>query len=142
MTPDELADLHARCFDQPRPWSATEFRDLLGTDSTSLIARDHAFALLQIAADTCEILTLAVAPEQRRNGLASELLSRIKDHAADNGCRSILLEVAEHNVAALALYTKCGFTESAVRKDYYRQNDGKRVSARVLICSLDGCDPA
>lgn len=140
MTPDELAALHAQCFTTPRPWSADEFRDLLAMESTSLVEADHGFVLLQTASDSCEILTLAIDPEHRRKGLAFDLVQRAKTQAKSTGCSAILLEVAEDNVAARALYTKSGFRESGRRKDYYRQSDGTRVSARVLVCALDQAD--
>jgi ribosomal-protein-alanine N-acetyltransferase len=62
-----------------------------------------------------EILNLAVAPQFRRMGIATELLAHELRHAA-----SFFLEVRESNAAARALYRKLGFIEVGSRPDYYR----------------------
>ncbi|MGH9593832.1 MAG: GNAT family N-acetyltransferase [Bryobacteraceae bacterium] len=62
-----------------------------------------------------EILNLAVAPEQRRRGIARGLLQ--DELARARG--SWYLEVRESNIAALGLYISAGFEISGRRKEYY-----------------------
>ena len=100
MTPDQLAALHARCFPgHPRPWSAAEFADLL--------------------ADEAELLTLAVAPEARRMGLARALLAEFAQVSSARGAHEAFLEVASDNAPAIALYTGNGWQGAGIRRDYY-----------------------
>ena len=67
-----------------------------------------------------EILDIAVAAAQRRQGIASFVLTEFSRLARAAGVREILLEVRESNSAAIALYTKFGFTPAGRRNNYYR----------------------
>ncbi|MDM7459073.1 MAG: GNAT family N-acetyltransferase [Paracoccus sp. (in: a-proteobacteria)] len=114
-----LATLHARCFHVPRPWSADEFDDLLGTPGTFLLHVPGAFLLGRALAGEAELLTLAVAPEQRRRGTGRALLARFAQTAWDRGAASAFLEVGAENVAARALYLGAGWVETGRRPRYY-----------------------
>ena len=70
--------------------------------------------------DEVEIHDLATAPEHRRRGIASALLSEAIRSARRSGAHSLWLEVRARNQAALGLYTKHGFRTVATRKQYYR----------------------
>ena len=61
-----------------------------------------------------EILNLAVAPNYRRSRVATALLKHELSREATH-----FLEVRESNVAAVALYRKCGFVEVGRRAGYY-----------------------
>lgn len=137
MTPEELAALHADCFDTaPRPWTAAEFADFLEDPAVTLCAVPHGFGLLRIAGPEAEVLTIAVAPECQRQGIGRLLMTEMEAIARAAGATDMFLEVAETNVAAAALYAGCGFVEAGYRRDYYRPPRGNRVSARVLRLSL------
>lgn len=55
------------------------------------------------------VLTLAVAPPFRQQGVASKLLAEAYIWARDVGVRKVQLSVREHNGAARALYAREGF---------------------------------
>ncbi|MDM7459917.1 MAG: GNAT family N-acetyltransferase [Paracoccus sp. (in: a-proteobacteria)] len=114
-----LAALHARCFHVPRPWSADEFDDMLGQPGTFLLHASGAFLLGRALAGEAELLTLAVAPEQRRRGTGRALLARFAQTAWDRGAASAFLEVGAGNVAARALYLGAGWVEAGRRPRYY-----------------------
>lgn len=65
-----------------------------------------------------EINSIAVHPDNRRNGIASRLISKFID-ALPYNTESIFLEVRTSNDNALALYEKCGFERLSVRKNFY-----------------------
>ena len=46
--------------------------------------------------------------------------------------KSLFIEVAVSNHAALALYASCGFEKAGMRKNYYERNDGKREDALIM----------
>ena len=92
----------------------------------------------QVAADEAEILTIGIAEGWRRHGLGSRLLEALKRAAERAGARSLFLEVAASNAAALALYAKHGFTESGRRKAYYVRPEGAAEDAIVMRCPLGG----
>jgi GNAT superfamily N-acetyltransferase len=71
------------------------------------------------------ILMLYVAPDQRRRGLATALLTVAHQWAQRQGHRQISLQVFSDNSAAQALYTALGYQPEAVlmKKDL-GQSDG------------------
>lgn len=132
MTVDELAVLHAKCFTEPRPWSADEFSDLLESNACFICSIDHGFAIGRIAGPEVELLTIAVDPDYRRQGLAHQLMEAFETKAKANNIEDAFLEVAENNRAAIALYESFGFTEKGMRKNYYASPTGPRITALVM----------
>ncbi|MEM6619932.1 MAG: GNAT family N-acetyltransferase [Pseudomonadota bacterium] len=92
--------------------------------------------VLRSAGPEAEILTLAVAPDARRQGIARALLALGETQARARGVAEMFLEVAQDNHPALALYRGTGYREAGVRKDYYQGPRGARVSALVLKKAL------
>ena len=133
-----LARIHAAAFPPGERW---------GPDAMALqLALPGIFALFdprggmimaRVAADEAEILTLAVHPDARRQGLARALLAEAARHAAAHGATALFLEVALRNTAARALYTGAGFTEVGRRRRYYADGD----DALVMRLTLWPADP-
>jgi len=140
MTPADLADLHARCFTTPRPWSEAEFRELLASRFVFLLTQPDGFLLGRVIADEAELLTVAVAPEARRMGTGATLLAAFAKTAHDKGAVSAFLEVAEDNIAARALYSRAGWRESGRRRGYYHTPGGGSVDALILTLPLPAPD--
>jgi ribosomal-protein-alanine N-acetyltransferase len=132
MTPEQLAEIHAASFTQPRPWSASEFSNLIASDRTHLSTSANGFALIQTAGPEAELLTIAVHPNARRNGEGSQLLGKALASGKSAECEEIFLEVVDTNTAAIALYRAAGFTERGVRKDYYNGPNGAKSSALIM----------
>ena len=125
-----LAALHAQAFNAP--WSAGELADLLAMPGAfALHVPEAGFILCRVAADEAEVLTLAVVPELRRQGLAGRLLQGAIDVSVQAGGTSLFLEVDEHNTAARALYARAGFVPVGRRPGYYDLPSG-RVDALIL----------
>jgi ribosomal-protein-alanine N-acetyltransferase len=89
------------------------------------------FLMSRFAADEAEILTIAVAPNQRGQGLAGQLLHRHLGRLAALGIARIFLEVGEDNRPALRLYDKSGFRQVGRREAYYPRTKGA-ISALTL----------
>ncbi|MBL4751875.1 MAG: ribosomal protein S18-alanine N-acetyltransferase [Amylibacter sp.] len=136
MTPQQMAQIHAQCFSQPRPWSVQEFIDLLESNTVYQCAREQGFALGRIAGPEVELLTLAVDPEHRRQGVAQALMKDFETQAKARGASDAFLEVAQDNTAATALYQQLGFTQAGYRKDYYAGPKGIRICALVMTKTL------
>ncbi|WP_394179609.1 GNAT family N-acetyltransferase [Yoonia maritima] len=132
MTPETLAEIHAAAFPNARSWSSKEFATLLDQPGTILSGDSRSFALLRVTLDEAEILTVATAPDHRRKGLASAVLSEAETSAQKSGVSSIFLEVAKNNEAAKALYSKAGYTQVGHRPGYYMPKDGAAIAALVL----------
>ncbi|WP_424927393.1 GNAT family N-acetyltransferase [Amaricoccus tamworthensis] len=133
MTPERLADLHGLCFEAPaRAWTSTEFKDLLDQPTVFLCALAHGFALGRAAGPEAELLTLAVDPSRRREGIGSNLLAGFEETAASRSVAEIFLEVAEHNSPARALYRRAGYDDVGRRAGYYPVSSGAEVDAIVM----------
>ncbi|WP_372838507.1 GNAT family N-acetyltransferase [Phaeovulum sp.] len=132
MTPAALAALHAAAFTTPRPWNANEFEALLGATGVFLRGDSRGFVMGRVVAGEAELLTLAVAPQERRKGLGLALLAAFDDAARAAGADSGFLEVAAENAPARALYSAAGWREVGKRRGYYRLPDGGADDALVL----------
>ncbi|MFD1913895.1 ribosomal protein S18-alanine N-acetyltransferase [Halodurantibacterium flavum] len=128
MTAGDMAALHALCFTHPRPWSAAEFADLLRAPHVWSVELGQGFALCRAIAGEAELLTLAVHPAARRQGLGRQLLSRYESDAVLRGAQKSFLEVAADNQAARALYSRAGYAEAGIRRNYY----GAKIDAIVM----------
>ena len=131
MTPQQLADIHSAAFTHERPWTAAAFANQLRNPHCHLISADAGFALIQTVADETELLTLAVHPDHQRQGIARHMLQHWLANHASNAHRAIL-DVAADNRPALALYETLGFERCALRKAYYRRQDGSKVDAIIM----------
>jgi ribosomal-protein-alanine N-acetyltransferase len=126
-----LAGLHARAFD--RSWSAAEIEAMLTNPVTfALKAEALGFVMAGVLVGEGEILTLAVVPEARRQGLGKALVEAACAAAVSRGAAAMRLEVAEDNAAARALYAKLGFEEVGRRRDYYTRDGGASVDAVIM----------
>ena len=121
------------------PWTRGNFNDSLAAGYHCWIVecgRDIAgYTVVAVAAEEAHLLNLSIAGPLQRRGLGRELLSFVLKLARDYAARSILLEVRPSNAAALALYAAAGFSESAIRKGYYPDGEG-REDAVVLQLNL------
>lgn len=136
-----LAELHRACL--PPGWPEAGFAGLLMDSATDgeLLLDDkgalHAFLLYRPVVDECEILTLAVAEHARRLGLARRLLKRMEVAVQESGVTRLLLDVAEDNAAALALYEGLGYAAYGSRPGYYQRGEAKvtAVTMHKLLVS-------
>lgn len=136
--PDDLgalAGLHAECFPEA-PWSSGALDLLLAQPGTvAFLAEDAGrllgFVLLRRAADEAEVLSLGVAPQARRRGLARRLLALGSAWLGPKTGR-LFLEVAAGNEAALALYRSLGFRRVGRREKYYADGSDALVLRRDL----------
>ncbi len=117
-----LAALHALSF--AKSWDAASIAALLVAPGAFAFYNTNGFVLARVAAEEAEILTLAVAPEKRGQGLGRALLQAALAKAQDLGARTVFLEVGADNPSALALYAGLGFAKVGMRKGYYASASG------------------
>jgi ribosomal-protein-alanine N-acetyltransferase len=66
-----------------------------------------------------DILTVAVLPDFRRQGIAREFMRQIEQWSKERAASAMMLEVEQSNSAAIELYTSLGYMKISVRMDYY-----------------------
>lgn len=110
----------------PTPWPAQAFREELARpwariDVLRELLQDRVvgFCNYWIVADELQILTVAVHPDDRRQGHAARLVLHMLDEGVRANAQLATLEVRASNQAAQALYRKLGFHEVGRRPRYY-----------------------
>ena len=71
-------------------------------------------------ADVWHLMNIAVAPERRREGVATELMENLFDAAGPTA--RFTLEVRTSNSAAIGMYERFGFRAAGHRRRYYHDN--------------------
>ncbi|MEM9784151.1 MAG: GNAT family N-acetyltransferase [Pseudomonadota bacterium] len=137
---DRLSAIAAAAFDgDGAGWAAADFLALAEAPGTLLVTdaqfRD-ALLVLRVAADEAEILEFGVIPSARRAGLGRQLLATAEALAARRGAKTMFLEVAVDNAAALALYQSTGWAEAGLRRGYYQRDGGAPVDALIMRRTL------
>lgn len=74
--------------------------------------------------DRIEINYIFVNKEYRKQNIATELFNYILEFSKENKCKNITLEVNENNKPAVNFYLKNGFKQTAIRKNYYGNENG------------------
>lgn len=125
-----LAALHAEAFEAP--WDEAALASLLTSPGVFAVTETDGFILMRVVADEAEVLTVAVRPSARRQGLGRRLLEQSMVQSLALGAQTLFLEVARSNSPALNLYLQAGFEQSGLRRAYYAKPDGTREDALVL----------
>jgi ribosomal-protein-alanine N-acetyltransferase len=71
-------------------------------------------------AEVWHLMNIAVTPERRREGIATELMERLFDEAGREA--RFTLEVRTSNRNAIAMYERFGFRPAGHRRRYYHDN--------------------
>jgi len=123
---DHVLDIERAVF--PVPWSRRAFLNEVEDAATSIarVARRSGrvigYAIAWKVVEELHIGNLAVAPRERRRGVARSVLDHVLNAAADLGLQYATLEVRVSNLAAIALYEACGFRPIALRRGFYPDN--------------------
>jgi ribosomal protein S18 acetylase RimI-like enzyme len=64
--------------------------------------------------DTAYLISMWVAAEARHGGVGSALIEAVAAWAREEGFKRLVLDVAEGNAPAMALYTRAGFSATGV----------------------------
>ena len=124
----------------PIPWPISSFEEelnnILATYSVAKIdEKIVGYIGMQFIMDECHILNIAVDTDYRRMGIATKLVNELFKLCKEHQTTYVMLEVRSTNIPAQKLYSKLGFKDEVLRKDYYKNPDGTREDA--LIMSLE-----
>ncbi|NKC15432.1 MAG: GNAT family N-acetyltransferase [Gammaproteobacteria bacterium] len=92
--------------------------------------RIAAFAIMHYRDTEADLLLFAVAPECRRQGMASALIEWLLTTARVAGVEQIRLEVRAGNRPGRAFYENAGFTIVARLPEYYQ---GRESAMRMVL---------
>lgn len=125
MTSDDVDAAHmleCECFSHP--WSREALMEEMSRDYTAFFVAEHdgkviGYAGMMLVLDEAQVFNVAVSGAHRRLGAGTALTCALITEATRRGACVLMLEAREHNVAARALYEKCGFTAVGTRKNFY-----------------------
>lgn len=108
------------------PWSRKAFSDSLNSPNTAYIVAEKdgviaGYCGMYISFEEGNITNVAVAPDYRRQNIATCMLQHILKLAAKRAVTDVILEVRETNVPAIQLYERLGFEEAGIRKNFYEK---------------------
>lgn len=136
-----MAQLIARC-DGAARWRAESMATALSAGAVAWIAEEDkgiiGMILIRHATDEMEILNLAVAPEQRRKGIATRLLMQAIRHATRLGVKTVYLEVRAENEAGREFYASHRFKVCGHRENYYTAPVDDALIMRRDVKIFDG----
>jgi ribosomal-protein-alanine N-acetyltransferase len=143
----QVVAIERRAF--PTPWSLAMFvLELSKPSGICLAARRNGRLtgyLVCSRYDTVwHIMNVAVAPEERRTGVATALLTELLGRVGDPAAR-YTLEVRQSNAGAITLYERFGFRGAGTRRRYYQDNGEDALimwrTPATLNGSLDDVPP-
>ncbi|NYT11665.1 MAG: ribosomal protein S18-alanine N-acetyltransferase [Methanomassiliicoccales archaeon] len=105
-------------------WVAEEDDEILGY--ASIMRQDN---------DNARLLSIAVIPESRNQGVGKSLMGAVRRHVKESGGDRVSLEVRVSNVPAINLYLSEGFKVKGLLKDYYSK--GRKGPEDALFMILD-----
>ena len=83
MTPFEMSKLHLLSGSLTRPWSESEYKNLLATDTIRFFYVENGFLVGRLVSSDAEILNVIVHPKYRRLGKARYLIGKFEKEAKD-----------------------------------------------------------
>ncbi len=110
------------------PWSTAQFKEeFAGIPATRYmsVAEDgntivgYCGVFLPAPGVEADILTVAVLPAYRRQGIAKEFMRQIEAWSHERQASAMMLEVELSNESAIKLYEALGYMKISVRMDYY-----------------------
>jgi ribosomal-protein-alanine N-acetyltransferase len=144
ILPGDIADLallHANSFPF-EPWDRASLERLIALPAMRARVIENAgraklgFLLALVAGGEAEIVTLCVAPDARRRGVARDLLADLESLARAARSSRLVLEVAADNRPALLFYESRGFAPIGRRDGYYRRGAASPADAVMLARDL------
>jgi ribosomal-protein-alanine N-acetyltransferase len=145
----KLANIHSDCFDHG--WSEDELVSTMAVVGTRChvanlagngIENPDGFLVSRTIGEQSEILTLAVDPKCRNQGIATALMNHAIRQLQADRVSKFFLEVSEANLAALKLYRSLNFRQISVRKGYYSNRShsldtGSADKSNALVMQLE-----
>ena len=123
------------------PWSTSQFKEeFAGIPTTRFmsVAEDgntivgYCGVFVPAPGIEADILTVAVLPAYRRQGIAKEFMRQIEAYAVERQASAMMLEVELSNESAIKLYESLGYMKISVRMDYYGPGKDAHVMRKEL----------
>ncbi|GAB2615405.1 ribosomal protein S18-alanine N-acetyltransferase [Pseudactinotalea suaedae] len=123
-------------------WTRGMYENELSTPGRTYVAVEEDGVLVGYAGanlgEESHVMTIGVAPQARRRGYASRMLSELMATARRHGATSMLLEVRADDDGPQGLYRRFGFEQIGVRPGYYQLEGADAVVMRAPLAAPPG----
>ena len=111
-------------------WLEEDFICCLRQCSCMDIVAEHddrvvGFVVYELKKTRIHILKFAVAADYRRQGVGSQIVSKLIGKLSEQRRTRIILEVRESNIVAQLFFRACGFRAVSVLRDFYQEAPGE-----------------
>jgi ribosomal-protein-alanine N-acetyltransferase len=136
--PEDLEAVHGiESISFPAPWRIEFFAsELLAPARFNLVAKRGGRVIGYLFSmwifEELHVNKIAVAPEERRQGIADALMDRCFAFAREHEVELITLEVRKSNQGAQDFYRHLGFRDSYLRPRYYPDGEAAVVMTREM----------
>ena len=135
---DALYKIDQSCFPRGIAYSKTTLRyflELASAECLLAVEDDEiaGFILSEVDGPLAHIITLDVAEAHRRSGVGSLLLNAAEKNLSGQGVRTVFLETAVNNHAAVNFWSRHGYIQEGILKRYYLGRiDGYEMRKKLL----------
>ena len=136
----QLSNIEKACFGRDA-WSIQALISEFNNEFSHFFAEEVdgkivGYACVRTIYEEAQICNVAVLPEHRRKGIATNLLNAVAAFGTEKGCQRVELEVNVANLPAVELYRKCGYKEEGIRKNFYRKTRYESRDAYTMVLPL------
>ena len=131
------AELDKKCFGKGDAFSRNYFLyAALNSQAAYFVAETDGEIIACAGAEidddgSAEIESIAVAPDYRRQGIGTLILSKLIDTIKERGAKVICLEVHTNNTPAINLYKHFGFKIIGSIKNFYSNGDALLMTRKL-----------
>ena len=138
---DQISALEQTSFNDPYPIYFLSQLAHNNPDTFLVTTIDNeivAYAVAEDWTDHDHLISIAVRPDKRKNGLGQQLILELEKKLSKN--KPLRLEVRQSNQAAIQLYSKLGFARTDLAEGYYIDGEDaivmeKTIRKQVLVDS-------
>jgi ribosomal-protein-alanine N-acetyltransferase len=124
------------------PWTVGQFKEeiaelgktrqyVLALNDGSIIG--YAGIMVVAAGVPADLLTIAVLPDFRGQGIAQAMLAELENWAKSKGAKEVILEVDTKNESAIRLYNFARYEQISTRANYYALGVDALIMRKELL---------
>ena len=138
---DDASDVYAlerECFPDPYPKYLID--DLMKTERDRFFVAVHSgrivgYTVVTITGRAAHLVSLAVHPLHRGQGIGTSLLSAVAKELTLSTVTQVYLEVRKGNLDAISFYKRMGFEETSQIRHYYGDGEDALVMTKSVTDS-------
>jgi len=124
------------------PWTVGQFKEEiaeLGKTRQYVVALNdgsiigYAGIMVVAAGVPADLLTIAVLPDFRGQGIAQAMLAELENWAKSKGAKEVILEVDTKNESAIRLYNFARYEQISTRANYYALGVDALIMRKELL---------